>query len=111
MLRTIGKIIKLTFYALVILAGVTFAVSNRGKVDLTFFPLPYVLSMQLWLFTVIIFTLGLAMGWFISRFHVLGHWRAHKQAAKRVVALENELGAMHAERSIIHPAAAALPPK
>ena|SRR5579872_3316031 len=114
MIRTTGKIIKLTFYALVVLAGVTFAVSNRGRVELTFFPLPYILSMPLFMFTILVFALGLTMGWIISRFHVLGHWRAHKHAARRVAALENELGAVRAERSIIHPihpAAAALPPK
>jgi uncharacterized integral membrane protein len=100
MLRTTAKIIKICFYGAVILAGVTFAVSNRGKVDLTFYPLPYVLSMPLFLFSILIFSAGIFCGWFLSGIKSLGRRSEHKKAAKRVAALENELGTLRSEQAI-----------
>ncbi len=107
MIRATAKIIRVCFYSAIILMGVTFAVSNRGSIDLTFYPIPYVLTMPLFLFAILLFSLGIGLGWIIARFGIIGHRRAHKQATKRVVALENELGALRTER-LVQPAAKAL---
>jgi uncharacterized integral membrane protein len=109
MLRTTATIIKLCFYGAIILLGVTFAVSNRGKIDLTFYPVPYVLTTPLFLFTIAVFAVGVFIGWSLARLKTGAHKRAHKQTARRVAALENELGSMRAER-LIKPAVA-LPQK
>ena len=109
MIRTTANIIRICFYGMVILVGVTFAVSNRGQVDLTFYPVPYILSVPLFLFTILIFVAGLFVGWSIARFNAGGYKRAHKQANKRVAALENELGTLRTER-LMTPAVA-LPQK
>ena len=100
MIRTTAKIVKVCFYGLVILAGVTFAVSNRGTVDLKFYPLPYEVSLPLFLFTILVFALGIALGWIVAHFNLFGYRRAHKQATKRVAALENELGTLRSEQLI-----------
>jgi uncharacterized integral membrane protein len=109
MFRTAAKIIKACFYSAIILIGVTFAVSNRGKVDLTFYPLPYVLSLPLFLFTILIFLLGAVCGWMHAGLKASMHRRAHKKTARRVEALENELGALRSEQ--ITSPAMALPRK
>ncbi len=109
MIRTTAKIIKVCFYAAIILAGVVFAISNRGKVDLTFYPIPFAISMPLFLFTIMSFSIGVIWGWLIGGFKAGRFRRAHKKASKRVEALENELGAMRSEQ-IVSPTAA-LPQK
>jgi uncharacterized integral membrane protein len=98
MIRATAKIIKICFYATVVLVGVTFAISNRGTISLQFYPVPYETTMPLFLFTVLIFIAGLFVGWSIARMKTGTHKRAHKQAKKRVAALENELGILRTER-------------
>ncbi len=110
MLRAMAKIIKICFYGAIIISGVAFCVSNHEMVDLTFYPVPYLLAMPLYLLAIIIFTLGIFMGWSVARFNAGSQRRALKQAGKRIEALENELGAVRTER-LIKPGATALPPK
>lgn len=109
MIRATAKILKVCFYGAVILAGVTFAISNRGKVDLTFYPVPFAITMPLFLFTILVFSLGVLWGWLIGKFNSVGHKWAHKKAARRVATLEGELDALRSEQ-IISPARA-LPQK
>ena len=97
MLRTTTRILRVLFYAAVILLGVTFAVSNRGKVDLTFYPFPYIVSLPLFLFTIAVFAVGLFIGWMLAGIRSGHYRRAEKKANKRVVALENELGTLRTE--------------
>jgi hypothetical protein len=108
-IRTTTRILKICFYGLIILIGVTFAVSNRGKVDLTFYPMPYALTLPLFLFTIFVFSLGLGLGWLLARLKAGSSRRAHKEASKRVAALENELSTLRTEQ-MIRPAMA-LPQK
>jgi len=100
MLRTTTKILKVCIYGAIILAGVTFAVSNRGMVELTFYPLPYVVSMPLFLFFILTFAIGATLGWSIGRVKVGSYRRAHKQAIQRIEALENELGTMRTNQTV-----------
>lgn len=104
-MNTLAKIIKILVYGAVILAGVTFAVSNRGIVELTFYPVPYVISMPLFLFFILTFAIGAALGWGIARLKVGGYRRAHRQAVERIEALENELGTLRT-RQTVRPATA-----
>ena len=98
MLTRLTKLIKLCFYVLLILIGVTFAVGNRTRISLTFFPLPYTLELPLFLFSFVVFTAGVLLGWMIARVGGFRKNRAHKEASKRVSALENELGAIRTEQ-------------
>jgi len=97
-LRALAKFFKTAFYSLLILLGVIFAVGNRGRIDLTFFPLPYTLSMPLFLFAFIVFAAGALLGWMITHVGTVQYRRGHKQSTKRVAALENELGAVRSEQ-------------
>jgi uncharacterized integral membrane protein len=86
------------FYGLIILIGVTFAVCNRERIDLTLYPLPYIFSLPIYLFTIVIFMLGLLLGWMIARVATLkGSFRS-KENSKRMHALENELTALRTEQ-------------
>ncbi len=98
MLRTIGKILKFCFYAALVALAVTFAVSNRTHIDLIFFPLPYVVSMPIFLFAIVVFTLGILLGWSVARVAGMKRGREHRQVSKRVAALENEIGALRSEQ-------------
>ncbi len=108
MFHTFAKIVRICFYAAVILFGVTFAMSNRAITDLTFYPFPYIISVPLYLFTILLFTTGLFTGWAFGRLAGRRYKRGQKQAQKRIGALENELGILRMEKTI-QPVAAALP--
>jgi len=97
-IRTTAKILGYTTYAAVILLGVTFAVSNRARVDLTFFPLPYTLSMPVFLLAILLFAAGAFTGWFLAHLGVSKERRQSRQTAKRATALENEIAALRSEK-------------
>ena len=82
----------------------TFAVDNRGEVDLNLFPLPYTLKTRLFLFTIVVFSAGVLLGWVLGHFKIFRHRSAHKQAARKVAAMENELAALRAEQLARPPA-------
>ncbi len=94
------KIIKVFLYSVLIMAGITFSVSNRTKIELTLFPLPYAISVPIFLFGITIFLCGLLLGWTILKFKMVRAVRHDKASVARVVALENELSALRSERRI-----------
>ena len=94
------KIIKTVFSIVIIIIAVVFAVSNRGKIDITIFPLPYAMSMPLFLFAIIMFALGLLTAWFISRISLFGYRKLNKGFEKRIDALQNEISALRAEQLV-----------
>lgn len=98
MFKTTFKIIRYTLYALLVLTGVTFAVSNRAPVDLTFYPLPYALSVPMYLVAVSLFAAGALTVWFITRVGLFSERRLHKKTTKRMQALENEIAALRSEQ-------------
>jgi len=101
------KLFKFFLYFTLIVLGVIFAVSNRSRVSLTFFPLPFNVEMPLFLFAIVVLTLGIWLGWMIAHWGGFRYRRARKNADKRVAALENELGGLRA-RPLVKPAS--LPP-
>ena len=100
MFSTLKKILHISAYIALIVVCVIFSVENRAKVDLSLFPLPYTLSMPLFLFAIFIFLMGMILGWIVTRFEIFKITREHKAANKRVAAMENELKASRAERLI-----------
>jgi uncharacterized integral membrane protein len=98
MLSTTAKIFKISFYVLLLVIGITLCVVNRGKVEITLFPLPYAISLPLFLFTIGIFIIGILTGWGISRFKILKISRKQKETQGRLLALENELAATRTEK-------------
>jgi uncharacterized integral membrane protein len=104
LVQSLAKLIKFCVAASLVIAGVTLAVQNRGSIDLNFYPLPYVITMPLFLFAIIMLVTGILLGWVVTHFKTFHIRRAHKAAGKRVAALENELTALRSEQ-LIRPAA------
>jgi uncharacterized integral membrane protein len=102
------KFLKLCFYVLLVLIGVTFAVSNRTRIDLTFYPLPYSFSVPLFLFAVIVFILGMVVGGGFAHLAAYRRNKGNRHASKRVTALEDEVTALRSEK-LIRPAALPFP--
>jgi len=100
MVRKFGKILRVIFYLFVVIAGVSFAVSNRSKIDLTFFPFPYTVSMPIFMLAAIILLIGVFVGWSLEKFATVKYIRSYKESLKRIAALENEISGLRAEKSI-----------
>lgn len=98
MIKTTYKIARVTAYALLVLLGVTFAVSNRARVDLTFFPLPYSLSVPMFVVAIVLFAAGALTAWLIIRFTMMKERSLHRKTTKRMQALENEIAALRSEQ-------------
>lgn len=98
MFKTAFKILRFSLFALLVLIGVTFAVSNRAQVDLTFYPFPYSLSVPMYIVAVTLFVFGLITAWLIIRFAMLKERMGHKRTVKRMQALENEISALRSEQ-------------
>lgn len=82
-----------------------FAVTNRQDIAVNLFPLPYSLDMPLFLLALLCMALGAAAGGLAMLYSALHHKRQLKDARQRIMALENEIGGMKAERQSIIPAA------
>lgn len=98
MIRTTFKFLRFSFYALLVLLGVTFAVSNRTTVELTFFPLPYSLSVPMFIVAIVLFSAGVATAWAIMRVSAMRERSLHRKTIKRMQALENEIAALRSEQ-------------
>lgn len=98
MIKTAYKIVRILFYALLVLIGVTFAVSNRAHVDITFYPFPYSLSVPMYIVAVILFGSGAFAAWGIIRVSTFKERMLHKRTIKRMQALENEISALRSEQ-------------
>lgn len=109
MLRTSVKIVRFMSYALLVIIGVTFAVSNRARVDLTFYPLPYSLSVPLFLVAIILFSGGALTAWLIIRIGMVKERLHHRKTVKRMQALENEIALLRSEQLARQTAPAAKP--
>ncbi|HEU5048022.1 MAG TPA: lipopolysaccharide assembly protein LapA domain-containing protein [Rickettsiales bacterium] len=98
MLTVIRKTLKLCLYALIVIVGIVFCVSNRSRLELTLFPLPYGLTLPVFLFAILIFVAGLITGRFIGGMSHFKTRKLHKAANERVSALENEITAVRSEK-------------
>lgn len=68
-----------------------FAVSNRGMVELEFWPLPLALSLPLYLAVLVVLGTGFLIGWFVGWAGSLGARRARRRHARRIAELERDL--------------------
>lgn len=100
MLRSIAKLLRITISAVLIVAGVTFAVSNRTPVELTFFPLPYSLSVPMFVVAIVLFSAGALTAWLICRISGMKERMLHRKTTKRMLALENEIAALRSEKLV-----------
>lgn len=98
MFRTLLKFLRYGAYASLVVLGVTFAVSNRASVDLTFFPLPYSLSVPMFIVAIVLFTAGVFTAWLILRFSMMKERMQNRKNLKRMQALENEISALRSEQ-------------
>lgn len=94
------RFIKFLFFITLSAAFAAFAVINRESVALDLFPLPYSLDMPLFLLALICVGFGaLAAG--VATFYSMLHYKRELRGARRrIMALENEIGGMQAEKSI-----------
>jgi lipopolysaccharide assembly protein A len=97
-MRSIIKFIKVIFYALLTILGIVFAVGNREKISVSLFPLPYEISIPLFIFTIIIFIMGILTGWFLTRLKVSKTLYNNKKDKAKIGALENEVAAIKSEQ-------------
>lgn len=99
MFRTLLKFLRYGAYALLVVLGVTFAVSNRASVELTFFPLiSYSLSVPMFIVAIVLFTAGVFTAWLILHFSMLKERMQNRKNIKRMQALENEISALRSEQ-------------
>ncbi len=94
------RTLKVLLYLLLIVTGVVFAVSNRGKVDVTLFPLPYAISLPLFVLAVASAFIGMLVGWFLTRIKMFRIIKAAKDAQEHAMALQGEIAAMRSEKLI-----------
>ena len=95
------RYIKSFFLVLLSAAFLVFAIANRQTVHLSLFPLPYSADMPEFLFAILCFSLGVVVGGFAVHLKLAKSTRLFKSEHKRVMALQNEVSALHAERSVI----------
>lgn len=100
MFGTLKKILRFLLYVMLIGVCVWFSVENHTKVELTLFPLPYTVTLPLFLFAIFLLILGMLFGWILSRIEIIKIIKHTKAAHKRILALENELNAVRSERRI-----------
>ena len=84
-------------FALLALAIVIFAVSNRAEISVTFWPLPALLEAPLYLVVLLALGAGFLLGEFVAWINA-GRWRREaRRRARRIEALERELAATQAQ--------------
>ena len=100
-----------------IIVAVLFALSNRGMVDLTLWPLPYVLGLPVFLLAMLPFVFGFLAGGFVVWAAAADTRRRARQAERAVVVQQRELeelrgraeSAAPASQTALVPVPAAMP--
>jgi uncharacterized integral membrane protein len=99
------RFLKILSGAALTLGFVIFAIDNRQPVTADF--LLFSADIPLFLFAMTCFAFGAMTGGMVSGLGSMGVKRQHKKAKKHVMALENELKALHEERKEKLPAVSA----
>jgi putative membrane protein len=95
------RYVKYSFFLIFTVAFVLFAVANRAPVELSFFPLPYMVAMPLFLFTMLCIASGVVLAGIALGLRTSKARGQYKAEHKRVMALENELEGMRAEKQLL----------
>jgi len=85
------RFIRFIFIALIGAIIITFALSNRAAVSVSFFPFDYEVELPLFLLLFVSFIVGIAIGGFSSVLHNLRLRHMSRSAQKQVSKLSKEL--------------------
>lgn len=92
------KTLKFFLYLLLVACAVTFSVGNRTLISVTLYPLPFAISIPLFLFAIATIVIGMFIGWTIARLGMFKIAKAAKHAGERALAMEHELTALRHEK-------------
>lgn len=92
------RFIKTLFLLLIVAVFAGFAVVNREAVTLRLFPLPYALDAPLFLVALACFALGALTATILLLTGSLKRHRQLQSARQLIMALENEIGGLKAEK-------------
>ena len=91
MFSVLGKILRLLFYAVTLALLVTIATANHDETTLSFFPLPYDITLPKYLLCILIFLIGMVFGSLVYASEILRANHAARKERKHIAALEREL--------------------
>lgn len=94
------KFAKFIIITLLSVVAVTFSLSNRSHVLISFFPLSFTIELPLFLVMFISFLAGIILGGTSSLMNNLKLRRANKSARKQAVKLEKELDTLKSKTEI-----------
>ena len=90
--------LRFLLFLIVAVAFSAFAVVNRSAVEVSLFPLPYSLEMPVFLLTIFSFALGVVIAGVLLGARAARSRRLYHGERKRVMALQNELEGVKAEK-------------
>ncbi|MBV6631803.1 MAG: LapA family protein [Alphaproteobacteria bacterium] len=93
----LGRVIGMPVIAICSLVLISFALSNRGPVELSLFPLPGAVAMPMFLPLLVFMLLGAFIGGFVSWRNGAAARKAKRAAERRVRELEDDTKRLNAE--------------
>ena len=94
------RLLRLTVLLVILLAVIIFTVSNRGEVDLSLYPLPFEISLPVYLFFLLSLGAGYLWGMFSNSVAILRHKHTAKKQTAKATALSDEISVLRAEQSV-----------
>ncbi len=105
------RYLKYCFFVVFSLLFVVFAVANRAPVTLSFFPLTYEIVMPVFLYTMLCIAMGVVLAGMALGLRTAKARSRYKSEHQRVMALENELEGIRAEKQLLAAPEAEAKPK
>ena len=93
------RVIKAALIAAIIVILLIFCVTNREFVTVRFFPLSYEIALPEFLFALLCIALGVTVGSFAVHLKLLKVKRELKLKHQHIMALENEMQALHVQQA------------
>lgn len=93
-----ASLFKWLIILLLTLALIVFAVMNRGLLNISLFPLPYEISLPIYLFVLIFFLTGFGMAWLMLSARRAGDGINSRRYKRKIDALENELRGLRMQK-------------
>jgi len=97
-LTSIKQAIKFLLAATIVAVFLAFSIANREIVTVSFSPLPYSAAMPEFLLAIICIALGSVAGGFAISIRLYKAERQLKAERRRIMALENEIQALHVQQ-------------
>ena len=98
MFSRIYHMFKFWLVIAVVVLFIVFAAVNREFVDISLFPLPYIVKIPKFLMAIICFGAGLLVGGIVMSLKLARMIRMAKKEHQHVMALQNEVTSLHNER-------------